>query len=221
MSNTSEVTVKVSSEPTTVIPVTVTLLSGDDNSHSEQARQIAVLHNELGTLAKSALLKAVKIGQLLTQVKASLKHGEWLPWIEANLPFTDQTARNYIGVYEIREELNSKQVWDLTSAYKLLAAPKRTIKSTPPKPKELAPAVEVSVETVDVMFKCEEGASIALENADEPTLDSDTGGESFESIVNAIHQQIQALGKIMTTKQNADNRVDAIAGLIEDLEALL
>lgn len=82
--------------------------------------EITTLHGEIVSAAISSLSKASRIGELLTQERERLKHGEWLPWIKANLPFTDRTARNYIRVYENRDRLKMESVSDLTGAYRLL-----------------------------------------------------------------------------------------------------
>jgi hypothetical protein len=85
--------------------------------------EIIQLHNEIGQYLKMSLDKAIRIGELLTEQKASLKHGEWLPWIDANLPFSRQTADNYRRCYEDKDKLLS--VGNLTDAYKLLSAPNK------------------------------------------------------------------------------------------------
>lgn len=90
--------------------------------------EIIVLHGEIGGLLKTSLKKAIRIGELMTEQKASLKHGEFTPWIKANLPFTDRTARKYMQLYENRELLKTENVSGLTGAYKLLEAPKPTFR---------------------------------------------------------------------------------------------
>lgn len=87
-------------------------------------REIVALHAEIMDAMRVGLDKAIRIGELLTQEQAKLKHGQWLPWAKANLPFTDRTARNYIRVFENRERLKLESVSDLGSAYRLLSAPK-------------------------------------------------------------------------------------------------
>ena len=64
------------------------------------------------------------LGELLTEIKGSLKHGDWLPWIEKNLPFDERTARRYIGVFQIRDKLKSDTMSDLqlTDIYRLLSS---------------------------------------------------------------------------------------------------
>jgi Protein of unknown function (DUF3102) len=58
--------------------------------------QIAVEINELNdqiiTAARTSLEKAVRIGQLLREVKSGLKRGQWLSWLESNVRFDRRTA---------------------------------------------------------------------------------------------------------------------------------
>jgi hypothetical protein len=69
-----------------------------------------------------SLEKAIRIGELLTGQKDTLKHGEWLSWIKANLPFSYKTAERYMSCYNKREKLD--RVSNLTHAYSLLAPPR-------------------------------------------------------------------------------------------------
>lgn len=98
-------------------------------SEAEKSRisEIAALHNEISGLFKMTLDKAIRIGELLTEQKTSLQHGEFSPWIKANLPFTDRTVRRYMQVYENRKLLKTDTVSDLSEAYKLLEAPKQEL----------------------------------------------------------------------------------------------
>jgi len=42
---------------------------------------------------------AIEIGRLLTERKESFGHGEWLPWLQANVELSRDTADNYRWVY--------------------------------------------------------------------------------------------------------------------------
>lgn len=119
-----------------------------------EIEEIRQLHGEINALARTSLEKAIRVGELLTNIKSRLSHGEWLPWIKENLPFTERTARNYIRLHENRELLKSETISDLTDAYKLLTA-KPTPQSAP-ESEEHAPVVEVPVKPVAVMFRCDE-----------------------------------------------------------------
>lgn len=54
---------------------------------------------------KDAIVAMVRSGEILTQVKEASKHGEWLPWLEKNVPFSQATAWRYMEVYRRRGEL--------------------------------------------------------------------------------------------------------------------
>jgi len=90
--------------------------------------EIVALHGQILTTARTTLDLAIRIGQLLAERKASLKHGEWLPWIEANLPFSQPTAFRYMRCFERRDDIKLFSVnnLELTDAYRLLAEPKVT-----------------------------------------------------------------------------------------------
>ena len=99
-------------------------------SQDESARQINRLHALANGHAEMAIQKAIQCGGKLAEKKASLAHGEWIPWIENNLTFSDRQASTYMRV-----ATNRKRVSDLDSireAVKLLAEPREdTLDSTP------------------------------------------------------------------------------------------
>jgi len=51
----------------------------------------------------------IEIGEELFKVKKSLPHGDWIPWIEEELEFSDRTARRFIHIYQHPEKLAN--VW--------------------------------------------------------------------------------------------------------------
>jgi hypothetical protein len=87
--------------------------------------EIGKLHGEIIVNLKISLENAIRIGELLTEQKSSLKHGQFTYWIATNLPFSDRTAQNYMRVYRERDRLKTETVSDLKSAYKFLSAPKQ------------------------------------------------------------------------------------------------
>jgi hypothetical protein len=82
--------------------------------------EINRLHSEICDLARTSIENAVRIGELLAEQKASLNHGEWLPWLKVNVRFTARTASNYLRVFENRLRLKSETISDLTDAYNAL-----------------------------------------------------------------------------------------------------
>jgi hypothetical protein len=98
------------------------LMTSHPTNLSKPLAEVLALHADVVASARTTIEKAIRIGELLTEIKAGLKHGQWLAWIESRLPFSDHTARNYIRVYEQRERLKLETVSDLTDAYRLLSA---------------------------------------------------------------------------------------------------
>lgn len=90
----------------------------DTSPAIQRADEIQRLHDEIMGQLRTTVQKAIRIGELLTEQKADLQHGQWLPWLEENVPFSERTARNYMRVYEKRAELKSANVADLSSAYR-------------------------------------------------------------------------------------------------------
>lgn len=85
------------------------------------ASEINRLHAKIFAALRTSIQDAIRIGELLSEERRRAGHGNWLPWIKANLEFSECTARNYIRVYENRDRLKSANVADLTDAYCLLA----------------------------------------------------------------------------------------------------
>jgi len=91
---------------------------------------ITTLHTKQQEHVQKAWENALEIGRLLSETRPTLKHGEWLNWTE-QLPFCDRTARNYIRVYENRDNPKLETVSNLKEAYRLLAEPKPEPKAEP------------------------------------------------------------------------------------------
>jgi len=90
-----------------------------------RADEIRSLHTEIGTYCHMALARAIRVGELLTDQKAAMPHGDFGRWIQEHLPFSDRTARNYMKLYEHRDRLKTETVSELNSAYRLLRQPKQ------------------------------------------------------------------------------------------------
>ena len=60
------------------------------------ATEIRVEHAAAQQHAERAIEHAKRAGQLLMQVKAELPHGEFLPWIDANLEVSRRQAQRYM-----------------------------------------------------------------------------------------------------------------------------
>jgi hypothetical protein len=64
----------------------------------EIAKEINRLHKLAFEHATSAVQYATDVGQLLLQIKSKLPHGEFTPWIEANIMVSPRQAQRYMAV---------------------------------------------------------------------------------------------------------------------------
>ncbi len=98
---------------------------------SKQEKEIIQLHEELQGLFKKSALLIFEIGKRLSDVKQLLNHGDFIPWIENNLPFNRITAWKFMKVYECfhakrkiqLEDLSINEACVMAGVRKLLPAP--------------------------------------------------------------------------------------------------
>lgn len=88
-------------------------------------------HQACETTYQHALAHAFEAGRLLLEVKAELRHGEWLPWLQDNVEFSEKQAQRYMQLASHRAELeaaNPTCVSDLgvAAALKQIAKPRET-----------------------------------------------------------------------------------------------
>lgn len=86
------------------------------------------LHGQIEGKLRSTVEDAIRAGEILTQVKERVGHGEFLQWVRKNAEFEERTAQRYMQLFVYRDKCVS--VSDLQSAYKqvesLEAQAKRT-----------------------------------------------------------------------------------------------
>jgi hypothetical protein len=95
-----------------------------DNTVRATEREVFLRRSsaEIRQLGRRAVQDIVEIGKLLTECKAKLGHGEWLPWIEREFGWSDRTARNFMRVHEMlsgKSEIISDLAIDATALYAL------------------------------------------------------------------------------------------------------
>lgn len=82
-------------------------------------------HHKAEATAYSALEYAKEAGEYLAAAKALCKHGEWLPWLEANFEGSKRTAQAYMqvaaGWHEIEAKAQSSALLSVNQALQLLS----------------------------------------------------------------------------------------------------
>src|SRR5262245_13433345 len=100
------------------------LTGGDLDSLAER---INAEHAQAETAFREGLIHARVAGEFLAEAKRRCGHGSWLPWLEANVTFSERTAQAYMRIAREWDALaaNPQRVADLSyrDGLKLLAAP--------------------------------------------------------------------------------------------------
>ena len=79
-------------------------------------KELNDLHQQIEGKLRSTVQDAIRAGELLTQAKDKLAHGELGKWIENNCIFSSKTAYRYMGIYEYKSKIVT--VTNLHDAYK-------------------------------------------------------------------------------------------------------
>jgi hypothetical protein len=99
-------------------------VSNNVPTSANQADSVLAEHAaEIRRLGKRVITDVIEIGERLTKCRRIAGHGNWLPWLDREFGWTEQTALNFMRVAELNK---SKTVLDLdlpVKALYLLAAP--------------------------------------------------------------------------------------------------
>lgn len=99
---------------------------------NDEVSEINLLHQSILQDLSNAIQSAILIGEKLSNQKRIIGHGNWIPWMKANLEFSDSTAKRYIRLYENKTLLNRSPVTDLKSALQLISESKNEEKDVTP-----------------------------------------------------------------------------------------
>jgi predicted transcriptional regulator len=70
-----------------------------EKSLGKLAEEINAEHRACEAALRSGLRHAVRAGELLTEAKEQVKHGEWGTWLSANFGGSERTAQAYMRVW--------------------------------------------------------------------------------------------------------------------------
>lgn len=89
----------------------------------KEGRDIEVITQEILDAKRRGGEAILAIGRCLTEAKQTIPHGEWLPWLNERVEFSERTARNFMRLS--REWSNRQALADLgaAKALTLLALP--------------------------------------------------------------------------------------------------
>lgn len=173
------------------------MFSEDDMSEAFEERDIDVITEEINFYKQQAGMAILEIGKRLVEAKAQLSHGEWLPWLEKKVEFSERSAQQYIRLW--KEYGKSATVADLgvRKALVLLALPDTERDSFAGEKHEVNGEEKTAAEmTVKELEKAVAERNTAREEAEQAKADLYAAREAAREArdhVEALRRELEAL----------------------------
>lgn len=172
-----------------------------------------------------ALLYACEIGRRLTEAKAMLTHGEWLPWLEEKVLFSQRTAQRFMRLYseygDKVSELGANPTpltgLSITNALSLLAVPEEERESFAEEHNAAALSnseLEKLIKERDEAIKRAEEAETAKAETETLMAETERERDEAEARLNETEDKLKSL----EDEKTADD--EEIKRLIEENEEL-
>lgn len=88
-----------------------------------EERDIEVITEEINFYKRQAGSAILEIGKRLVEAKAQLSHGEWLPWLEGKVAFSERSAQQYMRLWKEYGKSALSADLSISKALVLLALP--------------------------------------------------------------------------------------------------
>ncbi|WP_195984061.1 DUF3102 domain-containing protein [Clostridium sp. D33t1_170424_F3] len=187
----------------------------------DQPRPIEVITEEIQFYKRQAGSAILEIGRRLTEAKEQLPHGEWLPWLEREVEFSETTAQRFMRLS--REYSNPSPVTDLgaSKALVLLALPV----SERDEFISRKHIIDGKVKTVEEMSKRE--LEKAIRERDEAKKEAEKARREAEEARRRIDKQLEEQRKVYDVDmeqareklREAENRADGYHLKLEEQKA--
>ena len=88
-----------------------------------EERDIEIITEEINFYKRQAGSAILEIGKRLAEAKAQLSHGEWLPWLEEKVAFSERSAQQYMRLWKEYGKSALSADLSISKALVLLALP--------------------------------------------------------------------------------------------------
>lgn len=194
-------------------------------SQPPQTRDIETITAEILNAKHRAGESILAIGKGLIEAKALLSHGEWLPWLEGRVEFSEASAQRYMML--AREYSNPATLRDLgySKALVLLALPEKSRDEFIEAPHvvngEEKTVADMSVRELKAAIKERDEALKAAEQAKAEQKAADEAREKLSADMKLANERIAELNdRVEWYSAEAREAQDASARLEQELQAL-
>ena len=160
---------------------------------------------------------AIKIGQLLKEVKASLKHGEWEPWLRDNVDYSISKAQRFMKMADAYEGQLAAGDEDLAELFASMVPSKALVLAqlAPAQQKEFVQehnTEEMSVREMREAIKAKEEAEKRAAELEEELQEQRMKANAAEKANDNLYEQLQAeRAKVVTVSPEERAKIEAEA----------
>jgi hypothetical protein len=175
-------------------------------------KQLAAHATVIRQLGKRVIGDVIEIGRRLTECKDIAGHGNWLPWLDREFGWTDDTALNFIRVHELSKSRNFRDLNLPVSGLYLLAAPstpetvREEIVERASKGEKLTVA---QVKQINLAIRKEKLGAAVVARIANTSLGKSTEMKALVEVQGASPQQAQ----VLIQRAEAGESVSAVAAL--------
>lgn len=192
-----------------------------------QVRDIEVITTEILDAKRAGGEAILTIGRGLLEAKALLSHGEWLPWLEERVEFSEKAAQNFMRL--ARHYSNSQTLADLGSskALMLLAVPEEERDDFISVPHEVGgqekSVAEMSVRELQTAIKERDEARRALAQAQAGQAAAEAARDKASQDMELANRRLAGLNAQLAEQsaraEDAQAAAQRLAAELEELKA--
>lgn len=175
-------------------------------------RDIETITGEILEAKRAGGEAILTIGRCLIEAKEQLPHGEWLPWLNERVEFSERTARNFMRL--AREWSNRQALADLGAAKAL------TLLALPPEEREQFVeehnVVDMTSRQLQQAIRERDEARAAAEKAE---ADRRSAEEARAKMADDMKVANASLEAARAEREQADDHVRQLEAQLEDLKS--
>lgn len=190
-----------------------------------QVRDIETITAEILDAKRTGGEAILAIGKGLMEAKAMLSHGEWLPWLEERVEFSEKAAQNFMRI--ARNYSNPQALADLgaTKALMLLAVPQEARDEFISNPHQVngeeKTVFDMTSRELEAAIKERDAARLEAEQARAEQSAAELAREKMEQDMQVVNQRLEGLNDLVDRySTEARERQEELSRLTAELAEL-
>lgn len=190
------------------------------STQMDVARDINAITGEILEAKRVGGEAILTIGQRLIEAKAMLEHGEWLPWLNEKVEFSQQTANRFMRLAKEWTNYSALSNLGATKALQLLALPESEREEFLSEPHQVngeeKTVIDMTSRELEKAIRERDEARKAAEQAKE---DTKAAQEARQSMEERLMEANSRMNRVKEEKEQALDRADELERQLAELKA--